>query len=362
MRRVARKAQAHLEYKLEHRPARESRRKTRGKYGRRLDDWTYGALYTGMMAYVRLIDDSSVEKTLLKVAEAENYEPGSRLDPYHADDHAICQLYTELYFRHGKAEMLDGTRKRFEKILTNPSEAKLRWHSRNARKRWSWADALFMAPPAWIQMYHATGEKKYLDFLAREWKATTDYLFDPRVHLYYRDSSYFPKDGQARKIFWSRGVGWAFAGNARILEYLPKDHPDYPRHVEVFRKLAARIVKIQKPDGLWSPSLLEADRFPAKETSGSAFHCFALAWGINHGLLDARTYRPAAIRAWQALVDCVDEDGVLRHVQPPGAAPERFPPDSSAVYATGAFLLAGSEIHELLTPAGPGQSQTPTSP
>jgi rhamnogalacturonyl hydrolase YesR len=206
-----------------------------------------------------------------------------------------------------------------------------------------------MAPPAWIHMYRATGEKKYLDFMAREWKATTEYLFDPEEHLYFRDSSYFPTPGQkGPKTFWSRGVGWAFAGNARVLEYLPEDHPDYDLHVETFRKLAARIVQLQKDDGLWSPSLLDAEGFPQKETSGSSFHCFALAWGINKGLLDRETYQPPTLKAWRALVQCVDDQGVLRHVQPTGAKPEKFDPDHSAVYGTGAFLLAGTQVYDLL--------------
>jgi hypothetical protein len=111
--RVAAAAREHLQEKLDNRPARESRRKIRRGYGRRLDDWTYGALYTGMMAYLRLTDDEATQKVLLEVAEAEQYEPGSRLDPYHADDHAICQLYTELYFRTKDQELLAGTRKRF---------------------------------------------------------------------------------------------------------------------------------------------------------------------------------------------------------------------------------------------------------
>ena len=337
--RVAATARKHLETRLETKPGRRQRR---------LDNWTYGALYTGLLSYLELTDDEAMHRTLLGVARHNRWRLGRR--KYHADDHVVGQLYLGLFFRDGDEKMLAPARKRLDWILAHRSEAPLKWNAPGARNRWNWADALFMAPPMWIQMFKATGERKYLDFMAEEWKATTAYLLDPEEHLYYRDSRFFPDDSDTRaKVFWSRGVGWAFAGNARVLELLPADHADYDLHVQTFRKMTNRLVKAQKPDGLWAPSLLEPDKYPAKETSGSAFFCYALAWGVNAGILGDARYRSAAIRAWRGLVDCVDSKGVLRHVQPVGAKPEQFDPRSSGVYATGAFVLAGTEIYELVS-------------
>ena len=86
---------------------------------------------------------------------------------------------------------------------------------------------------------------------------------------------------------------------------------------------------------------------PLKETSSSGFYTYALAWGVNQGLLDRRSYEPAVRKAWTALVSCVTNDGKLTHVQPIGADPQKFPDDSTEVYGSGAFLLAGSEIHRM---------------
>jgi rhamnogalacturonyl hydrolase YesR len=335
--KVASAAREHLDKRLE----------TNRRRRHALDHWTYGALYTGLMAYLELTDDKAMEQTLLRVARHNRWRPGRR--KYHADDHVVGQLYLGLFFRHGREEMLAPTRRRLDWILAHRSDAPLKWNAPGARNRWNWADALFMAPPTWLRMYKATGEEKYLDFMTEEWKATTDFLLDAEDHLYYRDSRFFPSEADAgEKVFWSRGVGWAFAGNARVLEMLPADHPDYELHVETFRKMAAKLVEIQKDDGLWAPSLLEPERYPAKETSGSAFFCYGLAWGLNAGLLEDARYRRAARRAWRGLVDCIDDEGVLRHVQPIGAKPEDFNPRSTGVYATGALLLAGTQMHELV--------------
>ena len=94
-------------------------------------------------------------------------------------------------------------------------------------------------------------------------------------------------------------------------------------------------------------SLLDPASFPLSETSGSGFFAYALAWGVNQGLLDPGRFGPAARRAWLALAGCVDRDGMLGHVQPIGADPKAFPEHSTEVYGVGAFLLAGSEAYRL---------------
>jgi hypothetical protein len=98
---------------------------------------------------------------------------------------------------------------------------------------------------------------------------------------------------------------------------------------------------------LWHSSLLDPKNYPLAETSGSGFFTYALAWGVNQGLLDRPTYEPAVQRGWTALVGCVDADGKLTHVQPVGADPKKFDPDATEVYAVGGFLLAGSEVYRM---------------
>lgn len=59
-----------------------------------------------------------------------------------------------------------------------------------------------MAPPVYAKLYAMTGDKKYVDFLNREYRATYDFLFDKEEHLFYRDSRYFnKKKPTARKCF-----------------------------------------------------------------------------------------------------------------------------------------------------------------
>jgi unsaturated rhamnogalacturonyl hydrolase len=312
-------------------------------------DWTQGAGDAGMMALVGISGDAKYRYAMLAMAETNQWKPGPR--PYHADDQAVGQTYAELYLLYRDPKMLAPLRERFDAILSHPSDATNLDFSQprgKASELWSWCDSLFMAPPAWARLTTATGDEKYLAFAVTNWWRTTDYLYDTNEHLFFRDSTYFSKrEANGAKVFWSRGNGWVMGGLVRVLQFLPMNSPDRPRFEKLFTEMAGKILTCQQPDGLWRASLVDPDSYPLKETSGSGFYTYALAWGVNQGLLDRAQFEPAVRKAWTALVACVDADGKLTHVQPIGADPKKFADDSTEVYGTGAFLLAGSEVYRI---------------
>jgi unsaturated rhamnogalacturonyl hydrolase len=307
------------------------------------DAWTWGAFYTGLMAWSRVSEEPKYRDAMLMMGQRFEWKPARRI--YHADDHCVTQTYLELFLQDRDPAKLGPTQERFDYILAHPSTNDLHFDRPGAKDRWSWCDALFMSPPALSRLHTATGDRRYLEFMTREWWITTDFLYDREEHLYFRDSTYFDKrEANGKKIFWSRGNGWVIAGLARVLEHLPKDHPDHPRFENLFREMAEKLLTCQQPDGLWRASLLDPESYPLKETSGSGFFTYAFAWGINHGLLDREKFQPATLRAWNALAACVDSSGKLTHVQPVGADPRSFDGNSSDVFGVGAFLLAGTEM------------------
>ena len=317
-------------------------------------DWTQGAGYTGIMALAGISKDPRYRAAMVRMGEANEWKIGKRI--YHADDQAVGQTYAELYLQLRDPKMIASMRADFDQVHSQPREGELNFETPGKLDRWSWCDALFMAPPAWIRLYVATGEKRYLDLAVDHWWRTSDYLYDKDESLYFRDSTYFGKrEANGAKVFWSRGNGWVMGGLVRMLQYLPDNHPSRPRFEKQFKEMAARILACQQEDGLWRASLLDPASYPLKETSGSGFFTYALAWGVNEGLLERRKFEPAVRKAWSALVACVQGDGKLTHVQPIGADPQKFPDDSTEVYGVGAFLLAGSEIHRLAAKGAPGR-------
>ena len=312
-------------------------------------DWTQGAGDAGFMALAGISGDLKYREAMLALGATNAWQPGPR--KFHADDQCVGQTYAELYFLYREPKMVAPLRSRFDDILTHPSMVtNLQFNQPKgiAGENWSWCDSLFMGPPAWVRLYAATGDERYLNFAVKNWWRTTDYLYDQDEHLFFRDSTYFKKaEANGKKVFWGRGNGWVMGGLVRTLQYLPMNHPDRPRFVQLFKDMSAKILTCQQSDGLWRASLLDPASYPLKETSGSGFYTYALAWGVNQGLLDRATFEPAVRQAWAALVSCVDADGKLTHVQPIGADPKKFAEDSTEVYGVGAFLLAGSEVYRM---------------
>jgi unsaturated rhamnogalacturonyl hydrolase len=310
-------------------------------------DWTQGAGYAGMMALAGISGDAKYREAMYALGETNGWQPGTR--KFHADDHCVGQTYAELYFLYREPKMIAPLKERFDDILAHPTtitSLDFRQPKGVATEGWSWCDALFMGPPAWVRLYAATGDQKYLDFAGSNWWRTTDFLYDKDEHLFFRDSTFFKKtEANGKKVFWGRGNGWVMGGLVRTLQYLPANHPDRSRFEQLFKDMADKVLSCQQSDGLWRSSLLDPDSYPLKETSGSGFFTYALAWGVNQGLLDRSQFEPAVQKAWTALVACVDADGKLTHVQPVGADPKKFAEDATEVYGVGAFLLAGSEIY-----------------
>jgi rhamnogalacturonyl hydrolase YesR len=195
-------------------------------------------------------------------------------------------------------------------------------------------------------MYAATHDAKYLDYIDRHWWETSKLLYDPDRHLYYRDITYLhAKESNGQPVFWSRGNGWVIAGIARTLEEMPQDYPGRNKYETQLKEMAAALAPLQdQATGLWHASLLDGTAYPLPETSGSALMTFAMAWGVNHGLLDRAAYTPVIAKAWAGLVRQVYADGRLGCIQQTGAAPAHYLPSSSYTYGVGAYLLAGSEV------------------
>ncbi len=315
-------------------------------------EWHVAPFWAGLVSFAPLSTSSRKYFAAARDNGRRNaWRPGPR--PFLADDHAITQSYFMLYAVDHDPRMIAPTLARFEEMLRPPFDESLEFSHEKAAREWVWCDALFMSPPALALATHATGDRRYADLMSRLWWKTTDYLYDREEHLYYRDSRFFDRrERNGAKVFWSRGNGWVLAGLARVLQYLPGDYSERPRFVALFEEMARKVATLQGPDGYWRASLLDPDGWPAPETSGTAFFSYALAWGVNEGLLDRGDYEPAVRGGWSALVRAVQPDGMLGYVQRPGDSPTETGPGHTEIYGTGAFLLAGSEVYRLAGRAG----------
>jgi rhamnogalacturonyl hydrolase YesR len=314
--------------------------------------WHMGALYVGMNQWRGIAENPyKYSDFLIKIGERNGWRLHKR--PYHADDHTVGHFYLSLYEEKKEPAMLEPTREHFDWILANRKTGSLIWSAENSdsRDRWGWCDALFMAPPVWARLAKITGDRKYLEFMDQEYRATSELLWDTDESLFWRDSSFFEqREKNGEKVFWARGNGWVFGGLALMIPDMPVNWDGREFYIDIFKRMAVRLKEIQREDGTWSMGLLgDPADYSNKETSGTSFFTFGLAWGINVGILERTVYEPIVLRAWRALEACVTEEGMLVWVQPVGAAPGESFSDASEVYGVGAFLAAGTEVYRMLT-------------
>lgn len=316
-----------------------------------LASWTNATLYLGMLRWASIAPDSSYNAWITAIAMkndwklSETFAKNPRYAFYHADELCMGQTYLALYRQYGKCEMIANLKKRLDWIMENPPDSSM---NQNNKQVWTWSDALFMAPPVFAGIARAMRREDYLRYMDTQYKRSYRYLFDKEDALFYRDGSYFNKKGRnGKKIFWGRGNGWVAAGVVNLLRELPDNSPYRPFYRQVFLQLMPRLAALQDSNGFWHSSLLDTENYPAPETSATALITYALAYGVNAGLLDKTHYMPVIRKAWLALVSAVGPDGKLGWVQPIGADPANVTRDMTAVYGVGAFLMAGTEIYEL---------------
>ena len=319
-------------------------------------DWTNGAYNLGLVKAHQATKDKNYLDVLNAMAVRNAWKPWERF--FHADDMNIC--YSYLYL---KSLGVDADLKPTETIIKDHLFKPHPWKdgiSGNKLEKnepdektilWWWCDALFMAPPVITKYSSFTKDESLLKEMDKYYAQCYELLYDKEQHLFSRDMRFLLKgtasdikEPNGKKVFWSRGNGWVLAGLALILTDMPKNYPNRSFYENLFREMAIKIKELQPADGLWRTSLLSPESYEHGEVSGSGFYTFALAWGINNGLLNKSEFKSVVSKSWKAIMACQKENGKVGWVQNIGANPAPANAESWQNFGTGAFLMAGSEV------------------
>lgn len=101
----------------------------------------------------------------------------------------------------------------------------------------------------------------------------------------------------SERTLCSTDEAWEAAGLAQLMNRLSTD-AERSRFTTLYKDIALKIAAKQQPDGLWRAGLDDAGSADAETT---ALVCYALAWGVNHNILDRNAYRSPVLNAWRAL-------------------------------------------------------------
>ena len=308
--------------------------------------WENGVFLSALSRWAEFVKEPQMIEWYESICNRNYYGTSqNRLSIYHADDFAVCMMYVTLYNKVRNQRILQHTQARLDYTINHPSEIQFGDTTACKYDRWTWCDALYMAPPVYAAFSRITGDNSYLYFMDKEYWATYEYLFDKEEQLFYRDGSYFDKrEKNGKKVFWGRGNSWVAGGLCLLLEQIPLDSPLRERYESLLITLLKRIAPLQRDNGYWSASLLDPDAYPNPETSSTGFFTFALLWAINNGLLQEDIYIINAMKGWQALKKAINNDGMLGWVQPIGASPEIVTQNMTEVYGAASLMLVGEQL------------------
>ena len=337
-------------------------------------NWIRSTYYTGVMAAYLATEDEQYLKQCNDWGQQYHWGIPSILQGTGASGANVLtcsQIWLESYFVKKDKDKIKPMIAHLEASQTkNPMNQPLDWYYEGGRR---YVDALYVGPPALLMLYKATKQEKYLQYMEAFFWDVYGKLYDREDSLFYRDIRYvkgyiaskkevrpdeIAKDDArtsyiyntspaGEKVIWSRGNGWAFAGIARILKYLPKNHVSYPRYLALYKQMAYTLKNRQRENGFWPINLDDPSDYIYPETSGTAFFTYALTMGINNGWLPANEFTLVVKRSWKALYDSVSTEGKVQWGQLVGSAPYRVYEEDSHEYVTGMFLLAASEIYKM---------------
>jgi rhamnogalacturonyl hydrolase YesR len=163
-----------------------------------------------------------------------------------------------------------------------------------------WSDSLFMDVPILSMAGALTGERRYFDMAAR--------------HVAFMQKIVLRTDGLYRhqssaEAAWGRGNAFAALGMALTLSEFPKDHPEYPRLLESYRRHMTALARFQDENGMWRNVIDRPGAY--SEYSATAMIATAMLRGIRNGWLERAIYQPLIDNAWKAILARSGPDGRL---------------------------------------------------
>lgn len=186
-----------------------------------------------------------------------------------------------------------------------------------------WLDGLYMGAAFYAewQKNFAPDDMESWSDIAQQFIIINKHTYDSLIGLNYHGWSADPADSNSfwankegsfkgcSKEFWGRGMGWYFAALVDVLDFMPKQHPDYNNLVSIANQVASGLQKWQdKSSGVWYQLLQYDNTFKGKcgnanylESSASAMFTYAYLKGIRIGVLGDE-FKPVAQSAYQGLL------------------------------------------------------------
>ena len=219
------------------------------------------------------------------------------------------------------------------------------------QKNTLWLDDLYMYIPEVAQMGKLTGDKKYFDDAVKQVLNYSKSMFNKEKGMYMH--GWVESMEVHPQFHWGRANGWALLAMSELLDVLTENHAGRNAVLQQFKDLVKGLASYQSGSGFWHQLLDRNDSY--LETSATAIYAYCIAHACNKGWIDAMTYGPMSILAWNAVSTKINDKGQVEGtcVGTGMAFDPAFyyyrPVNVFAAHGYGPAILAGAEIFGLLS-------------
>jgi unsaturated rhamnogalacturonyl hydrolase len=175
-----------------------------------------------------------------------------------------------------------------------------------------WDDTLMMSVLPLAKIGLLLGRPHYVEEAKRQFLVHIKYLFDRKTGLWFHGWDFGGRHNFAEAL-WARGNCWVTIAIPEIIEILDLPPGDAFRTF-LTDTLAAQVktlTETQDESGLWHTLVMDSSSY--LEASATAGFAYGILKSVRKGYLD-KAYGPVGIRAVQAVLANISDDGELQQV------------------------------------------------
>eukprot|EP01136_Pigoraptor_vietnamica_P026615 Opistho-1_new@81854 len=169
------------------------------------------------------------------------------------------------------------------------------WHKKHYPHQ-MWLDGLYMASPFLAQYAKTFNETVLFSDVANQILLIDKHNKNSQTGLYHhgwdesKEQRWADKETGKSPHVWGRGMGWYAMTLVDVLDYFPKEHPQYQAILKITQAMAETLQKYQdEPTGLWY-QVMDVGKKEGNylESSGSTMFVYFLIKAAKRGLIDKK--------------------------------------------------------------------------
>ena len=173
-----------------------------------------------------------------------------------------------------------------------------------------WDDTLFMTCLFLAKAGKLFNEPSWVDEASYQAMLHLKYLVDRKTGLWFHAWNFDRRDNYAGAL-WGRGNCWVTVFIPEFLEILQSEGPIKRLLIEALGQQIKALAGFQDESGLWHTLIDDPTSY--LESSASAGFCAGMLKAIRKGYVPI-SYLPTAKKALNAILNEIDDNGILQHV------------------------------------------------